>query len=223
MQHLRLRLAFPRETRHPMQNFLVDSPSMHREELWSWSFVGDVPACLFRAEGDIDAYRERIADVQSVHEFDLTPVTDTSFYSFVRAVPSDAEREWMESFARGSIVVVPPIVYTGDGDAMFTVLGDSDDLRAMVTGLPDRVDATIDRVGEYDHHLSPDAALTNRQRDVVATAVDLGYYEVPREATLADVADALDVAASTVSDHLRKAESAVMKTTHKYVLAKPTR
>ena len=210
MQHLRLRLAFPRETRHPMQNFLVDSPSVHREELWSWSFVGDVPACLFRVEGDIDAYRDRIADVDAIHEFDLTPVTNASFYSFVRAMPSDAELEWMGAFRHASIVVVPPIVYTSAGDAVFTVLGDSEDLRAVVTELPDRVDSTVDRVGEFDHHRSPGAALTARQRDVVAAAVDLGYYEVPRVATLADVADELGVAASTVSDHLRKAESVVM-------------
>nr|WP_272904722.1 helix-turn-helix domain-containing protein [Halobacterium sp. TGN-42-S1] len=52
--------------------------------------------------------------------------------------------------------------------------------------------------------------MTDRQRDVVAVAVDLGYYEVPRTATLDDVAAEVGVASSTVSDHLRKAESAVM-------------
>ncbi|MFB6069154.1 MAG: helix-turn-helix domain-containing protein [Halobacterium sp.] len=212
MKHMRVRLGFPRRTRHPMHNFLVDHPGMRRQELWSWSFVGDLPTVLFRAVGDIDAYRERIADVDSVADWDVTPVTDSSFYSFVHAEPSESEWEWMLAFYRASIVVMPPVVYTDDGDAVFEVLGDPGDLRGMLAEFPDRIDTTVERVGEYDRFRTPAASLTARQREVVATAVDAGYYDVPRTATLEDVAAELDVAASTVSDHLRKAEAAVMRT-----------
>ncbi|WP_232702462.1 helix-turn-helix domain-containing protein [Halobacterium wangiae] len=210
MKHMRVRLGFPRRTRHPMHNFLVDHPEMRRQELWSWSFVGELPTVLFRAVGDVDAYRERIADVDSVQEFDLTPVTDSTFYSFVYAEPSESEWEWMLAFYRASIVVMPPIVYTDDGEAIFEVLGDPADLRGMLAEFPDRIDTTVERVGEYDRFRTPAAPLTDRQREVVETATELGYYEVPREATLDDVAAELDVAASTVSDHLRKAEAEVM-------------
>lgn len=210
MKHMRVRLGFPRRTRHPMHNFLVDHPAMRRQELWSWSFVGDLPTVLFRAVGDVEAYRERIADVDSVRSFDLTPVTDSTFYSFVHAEPSEQEWEWMLAFYRASIVVMPPVVYTDDGDAVFEVLGDPEDLRWMLAEFPDRIDTTVERVGEYDRFRTPAAPLTDRQRDVVETAVELGYYDVPRDATLEDVAAELDVAASTVSDHLRKAESEVM-------------
>ena len=211
MKQLRVRLWFPRRTRHPMHNFLVDHPDMHREELWSWSFAGEMPTCLFRAEGDVDAYTERVADVDAVEEFEVTPATEDSFYVFVHAMPSEQEMEWMTAFYRSSIVVLPPIVYTTDGEAVFEVLGDPDDLRGMLAGLPDRVDATVERVGEFERYRSPDASLTGRQREVVRTAVEMGYYEIPREATLDDVAAELDIAASTVSDHLRKAESVVME------------
>lgn len=210
MKHLRVRLGFPRRTRHPMHNFLVDHPGMRRQELWSWSFVGDLPTVLFRAVGDVEAYRERIADVDSVQSFDLTPVTDSTFYSFVHAEPSEREWEWMLAFNRASIVVMPPVVYTDEGEALFEVLGDPEDLRGMLAEFPDRIDTTVERVGEYDRFRTPAAPLTDRQRDVVETAVELGYYDVPREATLEDVAAELDVAASTVSDHLRKAEAEVM-------------
>lgn len=210
MKHMRVRLGFPRRTRHPMHNFLVDHPGMHRQELWSWSFVGDLPTVLFRAVGDIDAYRERIADVDAVERVDLTPVTDGTFYSFVHAEPSESEWEWMLAFSRASIVVMPPIVYTDDGEAVFDVLGEPGDLRGMLAAFPERIDATVERIGEYDHFRTPAAALTDRQREVVETATELGYYEVPREATLNDVAAELDLAESTVSDHLRKAEAAVM-------------
>jgi predicted DNA binding protein len=210
MKHLRVRLGFPRRTRHPMHNFLVDDPRMEREELWSWNVLEGTPTVLFRVVGDLEAYRERIAAVDTVDSFDLTPISADSFYAFVRAAPSDDEWEWMTAFYQASIVVMPPVVYSADGEAVFEVLGDPADLRGLLDGLPDRVDRTVERVGEFDRHRSPAAALTSRQRDVVETAVELGYYDVPREATLEEVAAELDVAASTVSDHLRKAEAEVM-------------
>ncbi|MFB6270658.1 MAG: helix-turn-helix domain-containing protein, partial [Halobacterium sp.] len=54
-------------------------------------------------------------------------------------------------------------------------------------------------------------ALTDRQREVVETAVDLGYYDVPRTAGQDDVAAELDCASSTVAEHLRKAEAALAR------------
>jgi predicted DNA binding protein len=48
--------------------------------------------------------------------------------------------------------------------------------------------------------------LSDRQREVVAAALERGYYSVPRECTLGDVADHLDVDPSTVSDVVRRAE-----------------
>ena len=52
--------------------------------------------------------------------------------------------------------------------------------------------------------------MTDRQLEAVATAVEIGYYAVPREAGLADVAAALGCAESTASNLLRKAEASVM-------------
>ncbi|WP_336037756.1 helix-turn-helix domain-containing protein [Halobacterium yunchengense] len=211
MKHLRVRLGFPRDVRHPMHDFLVEDPRMDREELWSWSFVGETPTVLFRVFGAREPYRERIAAVAGVEDFQLTDADgDGAFYALVRAAPTDDEWEWMLAFAQASLLVVPPVVYTDDGDAVFEVVGDADDLRGLLEALPASVDATVERVGEYDRPRGSGASLTDRQREVVAAAVDLGYYDVPREATLEDVAAELDVAASTVSDHLRKAEAEVM-------------
>jgi len=211
MRHLRVRLGFPPRTRHPMHQLLVDHPEMHREELWSWNFTGEAPAVLFRVEGARDPYRERIASVGGVEEFELTSGGgDGWFYSFVRATPAEDEWEWLLAFAYATLLVVPPVVYTDGGDAVFEVVGDADHLRGLLAELPDRVETTVERVGEYDRRRGPAVPLTDRQREVVAAAADLGYYDVPRSATLADVAAEVGVASSTVSDHLRKAESAVM-------------
>lgn len=211
MRYLRVSLEFSPETRHPMHDFLVTHPEMDREELWTWRFVGERPALLFRVVGPSGPYRDRIRDVETVADFTLTPADEDSTWAFVHAEPTSEEWDWILAFARESVVVVPPVVYTDAGSAVFEVLGDPDDLRALLVALPDGVDTTVERVGGFDPRRSPGAALTERQREVVAAAVDLGYYDVPREATLAEVADELDIAGSTVSTHLRKAEAAVVR------------
>jgi len=56
-----------------------------------------------------------------------------------------------------------------------------------------------------------DDILTDRQQEVLETAVRCGYFEVPRECTLADLAARLDVDKSTVSAILRRAECRVLE------------
>ncbi len=51
-----------------------------------------------------------------------------------------------------------------------------------------------------------DAELTERQRDVLRTAHDLGFFRSPRDATGQDVADELGVSQPTVSHHLREGQ-----------------
>jgi hypothetical protein len=66
--------------------------------------------------------------------------------------------------------------------------------------------------------LVPDAAtseggLTDAQREALVAANDLGYFEIPRRASLADVADELGVAQSSLSERLRRAHSHLVETT----------
>lgn len=55
-----------------------------------------------------------------------------------------------------------------------------------------------------------DDRLTDRQRHVLLTAVDQGYYETPRRSTLTEVAASLDIAKATASDILHRAERTVV-------------
>jgi predicted DNA binding protein len=55
------------------------------------------------------------------------------------------------------------------------------------------------------------AVLTDRQRDCLGVTLREGYFEVPRECTLAEVADAVGIDKSTASEILRRGESRVLK------------
>ncbi|WP_224337908.1 bacterio-opsin activator domain-containing protein [Haloprofundus halobius] len=48
--------------------------------------------------------------------------------------------------------------------------------------------------------------LTDRQREVLKTAFEAGYYEWPRECTGEDVAAELDITSATFSEHIQAAE-----------------
>lgn len=47
---------------------------------------------------------------------------------------------------------------------------------------------------------------THRQEEAIVAAHDAGYYEIPRECTTADVAEAMGVERRTAEEHLRIAE-----------------
>jgi len=67
---------------------------------------------------------------------------------------------------------------------------------------------TLNRV--YDASESPDL-LTDGQQELLVTAVEMGYYDTPRESTLTEVAEAVDLAKSTASVTLHRAEERVVK------------
>lgn len=56
-----------------------------------------------------------------------------------------------------------------------------------------------------------DELLTDRQQEFLEAAIREGYFEVPRECTLAELAETVEVDKSTVSTVLRRGESRVLK------------
>lgn len=54
--------------------------------------------------------------------------------------------------------------------------------------------------------------LTARQREVLETAYETGYFDYPRRANATDVADDIGIAPSTFSEHLAAAQSRLLET-----------
>ncbi|MDS0282761.1 helix-turn-helix domain-containing protein [Haloarcula onubensis] len=53
--------------------------------------------------------------------------------------------------------------------------------------------------------------LTDRQHEALRTAYELGYFDIPRRASLEDVAAELDIAASSASERLRRAQTELIE------------
>lgn len=60
-------------------------------------------------------------------------------------------------------------------------------------------------------HLEGDGLLTDRQREVLNAALREGYFEVPRECSLEDLATSLDADKSTVSEIVRRGDAEILK------------
>ena len=131
-------------------------------------------------------------------------------HAFVRLDVSSSDGRLVDMAHRHALIIDTPIAF--DGDTMHvTLLGTDTGLRNILQSMPDDIDFIVSDAGEYDpvssDLLSP---LTDRQLEVFETAVEQGYYDVPRRATHRDLAGTLGCAPSTVDEHLRKAESSVV-------------
>jgi predicted DNA binding protein len=61
------------------------------------------------------------------------------------------------------------------------------------------------------HTDDEESLLTERQRECLTVAQRRGYFDVPRECTLAELADALDVDKSTASETIRRGTARVLE------------
>lgn len=68
------------------------------------------------------------------------------------------------------------------------------------------VSPDLRKLGSYEGHAGPLDDLTDRQQEVLETAYDMGYFEVPRTTSAEAIAAELDLDGSTVVEHLQRAE-----------------
>lgn len=67
-------------------------------------------------------------------------------------------------------------------------------------------DISLEKLQDYRVKETPLDALTDRQHEVLNVAYELGYYDVPRGASMSEIAAELEVDDSTVAEHLQRAE-----------------
>ena len=95
------------------------------------------------------------------------------------------------------------------------LLENRNELTNAVDLLSEFGDLTVERITEdFSREIMPSRAdwqellssIPPRQREFLNTAVERGYFEIPRQVTLEELADEMDITKTTASNHLRKAE-----------------
>ena len=99
----------------------------------------------------------------------------------------------------------------GEQDAKLSLVGSQETISSTIAAYESAgVSPDLRRLGSYEGRSHPLDGVTDRQREVLQTAFDMGYYEVPREVSTKDVAAELNLDPSTVAEHLQRAERNVL-------------
>lgn len=214
MKTVRLTLQHDAETIHPMHRFVAEHDAFDSYRMVHGNFSGSEEyAFIFHIVGDAEAvaeYETALESVGDARSFEVRRVDDRSFTVYVRDVPNDVGMQLIETFSRGSLVPLPPLEYRSDWTVRLSVVGESEDLRRALDGIPDGIEVIVDQIGEYEGGDATVAALTGRQREALRVAREMGYFAVPREASVEEVASELGCSAGTAAEHLRKGQASVM-------------
>lgn len=112
----------------------------------------------------------------------------------------------VSALAAAGVALEPPLSLSGRA-LRVSVRTTDDRLSALRESLAESaVDVEVESVSSS---IDRPELLSERQERVLSTALEEGYYEVPRDASVGDVADAERLAKSTVAETLRRAERAL--------------
>lgn len=114
-----------------------------------------------------------------------------------------------------------------DGRECFDLLlNDRSELSEAIDLLSDFGDVTVERITQdFRREIMPSRAewqellssIPPRQREFLNTAVEQGYFEIPRQVTLEEVAEEMGITKTTASNHLRKVERQLVEFILPYV------
>jgi len=153
---------------------------------------------------NIGAVMQAMGSYDDVTNIDLLQRTDDSV---------------LAQFETSSPILLFPVREAGTPlELPFTVTDGAVDWE--VTAARERLSLLADQLREFEisfevqsvtHRIETTQLLSEKQTTLVQRAIDLGYYDTPRRATLTELAADLDIAKSTCSETLHRAEEKIIK------------
>jgi len=187
-------------------------PDIKLEQLRYVNLLGDKSGvALTGGRGNEEAVREAIGRAEYMLDWAFIPGDGDRFHLYLHFEAMEPGLGLLELLDDYRLVPELPFEFTARGNLRVTVVGTDENIRQALASVPDSIDAQATEMGQYD----PDddraiARLTDRQREVLEAAIELGYYEVPRQATYEDIAEVCDCTVGTVGEHLNRVESRIL-------------
>jgi DNA-binding CsgD family transcriptional regulator len=161
------------------------------------------PGCLLVVEVIEPIRPDRLSSLESLEWWERVDGDGGVTYMCELAVPA-MENAFDPPHETG---VAEEEVVAVDNGVEIRIVGEHEDVAERVADYERPGTRVVLRsVGRYEGPAAPLDALSRRQYDVLRTAFDAGYFEVPREATTEEVAAALDLSPATVREHLQRAQ-----------------
>ena len=109
------------------------------------------------------------------------------------------------------IAVLPPYTFSEDGISI-TLRGVSSGISNFLSVARDIMPPdSIKVINEQETESGPKSLLGNRQWEVVQAAVQWGYYDDPKGVSMRQMSERLNMARSTLGEHLHTAEATIMR------------
>lgn len=213
MRHFKLHLATEDGAYHPVDRVMAEHPKVRREALLHLNLLQDgTGVALYLCRGDADALERALADEPHALSYDVFNTDGEYFDVHLHFESESPATDLLRVAERHQLIIDPPLEFTRSGGLLMSIVGTQEGIRRAAADLPGSVGRfTLERMGRYEpEHDSLVGTLTDRQREVLGIAVDMGYYSTPRAVTHEDIASELDCSAGTVGEHLRKVEAKVL-------------
>lgn len=198
---------------HPAEERLRGETAVSEEAILQLNLLDDGTAVsLATHRGESERLREILETSADVLDFEVLDTAD-GIQTYIHFDPNETTEALLRLTREHEFVIDTPIRWDPDEDGAIQVglIGDDDTVQQAIDDVPEGVRLELEQLSEYDPESQElSAMLTDRQREILDTAVEVGYYEVPRRATHEDIAAALDLSTTTVGEHLRKIEARLL-------------
>jgi predicted DNA binding protein len=175
---------------------------------------GGPPPFIVRVRGEtVEQLEREFENAAFVREYSLINQDDaTRYYQLVPAASmSEQLGEAVEQPAKlrslaSNKSIVKRIIITPDGWTQKRWFADRDEfIEYCEFWRENGTSFSLKRLSESDTDSDYGIGITNRQREALVAAYEMGYFDIPRTTNLTDVASALGISAPSLSERLRRA------------------
>lgn len=170
---------------------------------------GDCCQCVCELATESVLEETVLTDLACVNQCEFLAETDGRYHYLLELTATELPEEITENHEELIGTCEPSL--SDDGITM-SLLGPQEQIRDTLRSF-ETADATpkLRKLSAYRGHTTSLESLTARQLQVIETAFELGFYEVPRQASTEDIADELNIDAATISEHLQRGERNLLR------------
>ena len=115
-----------------------------------------------------------------------------------------------EIIVRTGVHIRPPLILE-EGMISVNLIGTATSIQQLLNEIEELPDVSIEVTRRAQMKYIGKPQLTRIQEQILKAAIKLGYYDIPRKVRIEKLAVKLNRSPSTIAEHLRKAESRIIR------------
>ena len=173
------------------------------------------------------AHDELLEAVDALGTILHTAVDDAGLHVIARSCQCSLDESIIHRFQGHNCLYIPPTVYRQGWEHYTVIAFDESDVRSLLRELDTARDIDVLSKTALRERRIPDSTLfstdrlfdglTTRQLEALRVALDNGYYDQPRGASIEELAAQTTVARATFEEHLRKAENKLVTNAGQFI------